>query len=593
MGLVKRAAPSNEEIARSLQELSLFLAMANVPWKPRAYEKAAHTIAGLDRPLSALYASGGIEALDAIPGVGEGIARRIAELLECGRCKELDVLRRSTPVDVTRLTAIEGLGPKRVKQLFDQLQIQTLDQLEQAARAGRIRSLPHFGERLEQQILRGIGFLRETQGRAPLGQILPMALEMAARLRRVPDAVHVELAGSLRRRRETIGDVDLLVASSRSESIAAAFVAMPEVVHVYARGPTKTLVRLRSGLDADLRVVPVDSWGAALCYFTGSKAHSVALRRIARASNYKLNEYGLFRGAERIAGATEQEIYAALALLFIAPELREDTGELEAARAGTLPTLIPDGALRGDLQVHSNWSDGANSMAEMVVAAKSLGLEYIAITDHTRDLTMNRGNDEERLLAQIAAIRALDGRTLGVDVLAGAEVNIRRDGSLDIADGVLAQLDVVGVGIHSDFRLSRSEMTQRLLRAIENPHVHVLFHPTGRLLGRRPPCDVDFDALLEGARRTGTALEIDAHPARLDLKDEHVRSAVKHGVKLVISSDAHAVAELRYANDYGSGVARRGWATAADILNTRPLAQLWAGMKRAHPPTSLPPQSAD
>lgn len=559
--------------------MSLFLEMADVAFKPRAYEKAAHVIEALEKPLRELYAVGGAKALDEIPSVGTGIAKRIVELLETGRCRELEQMRERTPVDVVALANVEGLGPKHIRELYDALHVRTLKELESAAREGRIRTQPHFGEKSEQKLLKGLAFLRESEGRRPIGSVLAMALEIEARLTRLPKVRHAQVAGSLRRRKETIGDLDFLVASSDPEAVASAFATMPEVEHVHARGSTKTLVRLRTGIDADLRVVDERNWGAALCYFTGSKAHNVALRRMAQDRELKLSEYGLFSGERCIAGHTEESIYEALGLPWIPPELREDTGEIEAARKGSLPDLLPYGALKGDLQVQTSWTDGADSMEDMVLAAKALGLSYIAITDHTRDLPMARGNDEERLLQQIAEIRSLEARIHGFRVLAGAEVNIRRDGSLDIADEVLEKLDVVGVGIHSAFLLSREEQTERVIRAIENPHVDILFHPTARSLGQRPPCDLDIESVFEAARRTGTALEIDGHPGRLDLRDEHVRRAVALGIKLVISSDAHSANELRYANEFGVSVARRGWARKADVLNTRPVKALLSALK--------------
>lgn len=562
-----------------MTELSLFLEMLDVPYRPRAYEKAAQAVAGMEPLAAELYATGGVKALDTIPSVGEGIAKRIAELIETGHCRELDELRERMPVDLLGLTAVEGLGPKLVKHLFEGLNIRTLDDLERAAEAKRIRELPHFGARSEQKLLRGVRFQREAHGRVPLGHVLDLALAIERRLAALPGVTHAASAGSVRRRKETIGDLDFVVASEAPAAIAAAFVAMPEVEHVHARGVKKTLVRLRSGLDADLRVVPARSWGAALCYFTGCKAHNVALRLRAQKRGLKLNEYGLFRGARQLAGRTEQQLYAALDLPFIPPELREDAGELEAAEQGALPALIPYGALRGDLQTQTDWTDGADGIEEMALAARTLGLEYIAITDHTRDLAIASGNDDRRLLEQLAAIRALDARMRGIRILAGAEVNIRRDGSLDVSDDTLARLDVVGAGLHSHFHDGRRELTQRLIKAMENPHVDILLHPTARAFGQRPACDVDLDAVFAAAHRTGTALEIDGHPARMDLKDEHVRRALQSGVKLVISSDAHEARGLRYANDLGVAIARRGWATKADVLNTRRAADLLAALK--------------
>ncbi len=574
-----RRAASNEEVGQTLREMALFLEMEDVAFKPRAYEKAAWSVASCDRPVRELWAEGGVKAVQTLPHVGKGIAEKIGELLETGRIPELEALRKQTPVDVLQLTAVEGLGAKLVKALYEALRVRTLDQLEKAARAGKIRSLPHFGEKSEQKILRGIAFLKQSGGRFPIGRVLDLAHDIQARLAKPKHVTHAVVAGSLRRHRETVGDLDFLVVSSDPEAVMKAFVSLPEVAHVHARGPTKSMVRLSIGIDADLRVVPEESYGAALHYFTGSKDHNVALRRIAMEKGLKLNEYGVFRGRKRIAGATEEDVYDALGLAFIPPELREDRGEIEAARAGKLPKLIEPGSLRGDLQIQTDWTDGADSIEAMARAAKQLGLEYIAITDHTRDLPMARGCDEAKLLEQREAIRKVNERMKGFRVLSGAEVNIRADGSLDVEDEALARLDLVGAAVHHHFGQSRTQMTKRLIRAMENPHVDVLFHPTGRALGKREAVKLDIDAVIEAARRTGTALEIDAQPERLDLKDEHVRKAVEAGVALVIDSDAHAAKGLRYPELYGVPLARRGWASAADVLNTRPVSKLLAALK--------------
>jgi DNA polymerase (family 10) len=561
---------SNEAIAQVLREMALFLDMTGVAFKPRAYEKAAYAVEALDRPLAEIDTEGGLKALEALPSVGRGIAERIEELLRTGRCKDHEKLRKATPVDIGALTAIEGLGPRMVKVLYDELGVRTVADLEKAARAGRVRALPHFGEKSEQKILRGIGFLRQGGGRRPLGHVLKLVRGIEARLADLAGVDRVAVAGSIRRWKETVGDADLLVVARRPEKVMDFFVAMPEVAHVYGKGRTKTMVRLDNGMDADLRVVPAESFGAALNYFTGSKDHNVTLRRIAQDKGYKLNEYGVFAGDRRIAGRSEEEVYEILGLDYVPPELRENTGEIEAARAGKLPRLIERGALRGDVQIQTKWTDGSNSIEEMVAAARKAGLEYIAITDHTRGLAM-MGADEKQLLAQIDAVRAVDRKSRGFRVLTGAEVNIGRDGSLDIADEILAQLDVVGVAVHSYFDLPRAEQTKRLVRAMENPHADVLFHPTARVLMRREPIEVDFDAIIAAAKRTGTILEIDAYPDRLDLKDEHVRKAVDAGVGLVIDSDAHNLSHLRFPDEFGIAVARRGWATKADVINTRPV----------------------
>ena len=389
----------------------------------------------------------------------------------------------------------------------------------------------------------------------------------------------VAVAGSVRRRKETIGDADLLVVARKGDAVVQAFVTLPQVERVLGQGRTKSSVKLAGGLQVDLRVVPAESFGAALCYFTGSKSHNVALRQLAIKQRLKLNEYGLFRGARRLAGRTEEEIYARLGLAYVPPELREDQGEIEAARSGALPQLIEPGALRGDLQTQTDWTDGADSMEAMAREAKRLGLEYIAITDHTQGLTMTGGSDETKLRKQMAEIDGLNARLGGIRVLRGAEVNIDKDGMLDIDDETLAALDVVGIAVHSHFDLPRAEMTRRIVRAMRNPNADILFHPTGRKIQKREAYDVDMDAIIATARETGTVLELDAYPDRLDLKDEHVRKAVQAGVPIVIDSDAHSVKHLAFPRQYGVDQARRGWATAADVLNTRPGDAFLAALK--------------
>jgi len=568
---------TNAEIARIMREIAVFLDMEGIAFKPRAYEKVAYAIEAVDEPIADIFRRGGIKAVEEIPGVGKSIAEKIVTLLETGRLPYYDELHAKTPVDVSALTAIEGLGPKNIKTLYHELGVRTVADLETAARAGKIRDLPHFGEKSEQKILKGIEFLKKSTGRTPLGHVLPVMLEIVERLTKVRGVKQVALAGSIRRRKETIGDGDVLVIAAKPETVMDFFVAMPEVVHVHGKGHTKSSIKLDSGLDVDLRIVPAESFGAALNYFTGSKDHNVALRRIAIDKKLKLNEYGVFRGDKAIAGKTEEEVYAALGLPYIPPELRENTGEIEAALAGELPDLIGYDDLRGDLQTQTTWTDGANSIEEMVAEAKRLGREYIAITDHTKGLAM-MGADEKQLRRQMKAIDKLNKQLNGFTVLKGAEVNINKDGTLDIEDETLAQLDVVGVAVHSHFTLSRPEQTRRLVRAMENPHADVLFHPTARVIQRREPIDVDIDAVIAAAKRTGTILEIDAYPERLDLKDEHVRKAVDAGVKLCIDTDAHNVSHLDFLH-YGIATARRGWAETSDVINAKPLKGFLASLK--------------
>jgi DNA polymerase (family 10) len=574
---------TNTEIARIMREISLFLDMEDDRFRPRAYEKIAHAIETLDEPLSAVYQQGGIKALAKIPGVGKGSAEKIATLLDTGRLPYYDELRGKTPVDIATLTAIEGLGPKMIKALYDQLGVKTVDDLEIAAQAGKVRHLPHFGEKSEQKILKGIAFLKQSGGRVPLGEALPLMNALAERLRAVPGVERLEVAGSIRRRKETIGDGDLLVVSSEPQRVMDALAGLREVADVLAHGPTKTSVKLRSGMDVDMRVVPAESFGAALVYFTGSKAHNIVLRKMAIAKGLKLSEYGVFHGEESLAGRIEEDVYAALGLPYIPPELREDTGEIDAALAGTLPEVIDYQDLRGDLQTQTNWTDGAHSIEEMALEAKRVGLEYIAITDHTKSLAMMGGSDEKKLREQMAAIDDLNTKGLGITILKGAEVNINKDGTLDIDDETLAMLDVVGVAVHTHFNLSRAEQTRRVIRAMENPNADILFHPTGRLVGKRSPYDIDIDEVIGTAKRTGTVLEIDAFPERMDLKDDHARKAVEAGVKLVIDSDAHHTSHFGVLH-YGIAVARRGWVKKSDVINTRPLREFLGALKGAKSP---------
>lgn len=585
------ASPTNAEIALALYEIARFLEAEEVPFKPAAYEKAADAVASWERPLAQIHAEGGVKGLRTVPGVGEGIAKKIAEFLKTRRIAALDDLRRKCPIDILALTRIEGVGAKSARALYRKLGVTDIGTLEAACREGRVRALAHFGEKSEQKILKGLSLLKQSGERRPIGSVLFLARRIRDRLRAHPAVRRAEIAGSLRRFKETIGDFDFLVLSEKPETVAGFFAAMPEVVHVHAKGESKVLVRLANGLDADLRIVPEASFGAALAYFTGSREHGVALRTLAIEKGLKLNEYGVFRGEKRLAGRTEEEVYAALGLPFIPPEIRENTGEIEAARAGKLPALLPAGAVRGDLQVQTDWTDGDASIEEMARAARRAGLSYIAVTDHTRDLAMTGGQDEKKLLEQLAAIRRIDAGMSGFRVFAGAEVNIRKDGTLDIDDETLARLDVVGAAIHSHFRLPRAEMTARAVRAIENPNVDVFFHPLARHLGKREPVDLDMDAVIEAARRTGTVLEIDAQPSRLDLPAEQIRKAVAAGVPLVVDSDAHHTRDFSHIETFGVPLARRGWAGAADVLNTLP-AEAFLGRLKGRAPRRKAPKKA-
>lgn len=570
---------SNADVAEALREMALFLEMEGAPFKPQAYEKAAYAVSALDQPLAEIYAGGGAKALDNLPGIGKGIAERIAEMLETGKIRDLEELRAKTPVDILQMTAIEGVGPKKARALWEALGVRSVADLKRAAELGRVRELPHFGPRSEQKLLEAVTFFEEAAGRRPLGEVLEIARRIETALKTVPGVEQVAVAGSIRRHRETIGDVDLLVATRDPAPVTRAFETLPEVRVVFAHGPTRTLVRLTNGMDADLRVLAPESFGAALLYFTGSKAHNVALRRIAIKHGLKLNEYGLFRGEQAIAARTEAEVYEALGLPWIPPEMRENTGEIELALQGRLPAVVEAGDIRGDLHVHTTWSDGSASIEAMARAAARLGREYVVITDHTRDLAMTGGLDEEKLRAQAKEIKRVDRELRGIRVLAGAEVNIRPGGGLDVGDEALAALDVVGAAVHSHFTQSRDEMTRRVLGAVEHPLVDVLCHPLARLLARRRALDFDVEAVLRACLRTGTILEIDSQPSRLDLPDSLVRRAVEAGVLIAVDSDAHTVDGLRFIEAFGVGVARRGWAERRHVVNTRPAAELLGLLK--------------
>lgn len=582
----------NHEVAKILSEIGEYLDMQGVAFKPRAYEKVAGVIDGLEEDVEQIYKRGGLKSLEKIPGVGVSIAEKIEEYLKTGGIRYYEELKKKTPVDLSTLTQVEGLGPKKIKKLYEKLEIKNLGDLEDAAKTHKIRDLESFGLKSEENILKGIEFLRKSSGRFILGFVMPVVEEIEERLRYLKEVKKVVVAGSIRRKKETVGDVDILVISAKPKSVMDYFTSMPEVININARGDTKSTIKIsfeggfssgeKNGLNVDLRVVPEESFGAALNYFTGSKDHNVALRRLAIEKGYKLNEYGLFRDQKQIAGKTEEEIYKTLGMDYIEPELREVTGEIEAAKRRALPKLIGYSDLKGDLQVQSSWTDGANSIMELAEAAEAFGLNYIAITDHTKRLAMTGGLDEKKIKRQMAEIDRINSKLKTLNskfrILKGTECDILKDGSLDLSDGVLAKLDIVGVAVHSHFNLSKKVQTERLIRAMRNPHVDILFHPTGRVINKRRAYEVDMDEIIRVAASTGTILEIDALPDRLDLKDEYVRKCITKGVKLAIDSDAHSITHFAYL-EYGIAQARRGWATKEDVINTWPLEKMKSFLK--------------
>jgi DNA polymerase (family 10) len=573
------ADASNNTIAQVLREIGEYLEMQKVPFKPRAYEKVALVLDGLEAEVASVYKEGGIKALEEIPGVGSSIAAKIEEFIKTGKIKEHEELKKKTPVRLDELARVEGLGPKSIQTLYQKLGVKNLDDLKKAAEGGKIAELSGFGKKSEEKILKGIGFAKQSGVRFVLGLIMPQVRMVAARLKEIRGVETVTVAGSARRKKDTVGDIDILVVASRPSEVMNAFVGMPEVMNVMANGETKSSVKIKPGINIDLRVVPKESYGAALNYFTGSKDHNVALRSLAIKNGWKLNEYGLFKGEKRIAGATEEELYKRFGMDYIEPELRENTGEIASAAQHTLPNLIGYDDLQGDLQVQSSWTDGADSIEAMANAAILRGLKYIAITDHTKRLAMTHGLDEKRILQQMAEIDRLNKKFAGkIRILKGTECDILKDGSLDLPDEILAKLDVVGVSVHSYFTIPRAEQTARVMRAIENPNVDIFFHPTCRIINRRPAIDIDMDAIIALAKKTNIVLEIDAFPDRSDLSDEYIRKCVQAGVRMSIDSDAHATAHFPYL-EYGIAQARRGWAQRKDIINAWPVEKMLGFLK--------------
>ncbi len=562
----------NADIAAVFTEIAdlLEIGQAN-PFRIRAYRNAARIVGELGREVRSMIERG--EDLTALPGIGEDLAAKMREIVDTGSCRALEKLRRELPPAITELLHVPGLGPKRVRTLWHELDIQTPEQLARAARDGRIRTLPGFGEKTEANILQAVEAHLGKTRRIKLATAAQYADTLVAWLRGARGVGRVEVAGSFRRCRETVGDLDILVVAGPDSDVMARFVRYDEVADILAQGTTRASVVLKSGLQVDLRVVEAAACGAALCYFTGSKAHNIALRRIAQEAGLKLNEYGVFRGGERIAGASEEEVYRALGLPWIPPELREDAGEIAAARAGRLPRLVELADLRGDLHAHTKATDGHDGLQAMALAARSFGLSYLAITEHSRRLAMAHGLDPRRLAEQCDEIDRLNERLAGIRLLKGIEVDILEDGSLDLPDGALARLDLVVGAVHSRFDLPRAKQTERILRAMDNRHFTLLAHPTGRVIESRPPYDVDMLRILRHAKQRGCFVELNAHPERLDLLDTHCRMAREEGVLVAISSDAHGrddFANLRF----GIGQARRGWLEAGDVLNTRPLPEL-------------------
>ncbi|MEA2521032.1 MAG: polymerase [Actinomycetota bacterium] len=562
---------ANEAVEQALLEFADLLSLLSEdPFKPRAYEKAARAVGGYPDDLAGKQ----IKEILKVPGVGKSIGEKVYEFLTTGAITDLEELRAQIPAGVRDLMTVPGLGPKKAFALYDELGIGSVDDLAAAIEDGRIAGLKGFGPKTQENIVRGITQMATAGGRVTLSVAMDAARMAIERLQDLPGVQKVAYAGSLRRMCETIGDVDLLVASTEASPIMDAFVSDPAVARVLARGDAKSSVLVERGLQVDLRVVPTDVWGAAMIYFTGSKPHNVRIREMAVRGGLKLNEYGLFdaKTGELLAAKTEADVYERLGLPFIEPTLREDRGEVEAGLAGELPVVITERQIRGDLHTHTNLTDGVASLEEMVAAAAARGYDYYAVTDHAPDLAMQRMTTE-KILDQRERLRLFQERYPDLTLLHGTELNIGPGGELDWPDEFLADFDLTVASVHSHFTQTREEMTARVLRAIENPHVDIIGHLTTRKVGGRPPVDLDLEAIFEAAGRTGTALEVNAHPDRLDLKDEHILWAKRHAVRFAVNTDAHATTHLALMQ-FGVGTAQRGWLTKADVINAWPLSKL-------------------
>lgn len=562
----------NADIAAAFEEIADLLDMERAnPFRIRAYRRAARVLARWPEQMADRMAAG--RSFDELPGVGADLAGKIGEMLASGHCSTLEQLRARFPRGITALLGIPGIGPRRAQALHQALGVHSPRQVLEAARAGRIREIPGFGPAIERRIAVAAAGHAEGAHRWPLAQATPHVEALLACLRDVAGVDTVIACGSYRRRRETVGDLDLLVAATDGRAVVKRFVGFEATGKVLEQGSTRARIVLTAGLQVDLRVMPPASLGAALVYFTGSMPHNIALRRIAKTRGLRINEYGVFRGRRRLAGDTEASVYAAIDLPWIPPELREDRGEIEAAQARRLPRLVEHADLRGDLHAHTDASDGSDSLEAMARAARAAGLEYLAITDHTHGLAIAHGLDAKRLHAQADAIDRLNRRLRGITLLKGAEVEILEDGRLDLPDELLARLDLVVGAVHRALDLPRNRQTDRILRAMDHPRFGMLAHPNGRLLGRRAPCDIDIGRIIHRARERGCVLELNAQPDRLDLFDSQCRQAKEAGVAIAVTSDAHAVADFGHL-PLGIDQARRGWLEAGDVVNTLPLPAL-------------------
>jgi DNA polymerase (family X) len=568
----------NQEIAKIFNDIADLLEIKGEnPFRIRAYRRGALNIESYAKDVADTPAKDLME----IPGIGQDLAGKIEEYVRTEKVQTYEDLKKEVPEGLGILLSVPGLGPKTAKLLSEQLKVKDLADLERLANEHKLSGLPGIKEKTEENILKGVAMLKRRTERQPLGKVLPIATDILEQLKRKGPVGKISIAGSIRRWKDTIKDIDILATSDDPKMVMQAFVHLPQVKDVLMQGPTKSSLIIREGLQVDLRVVEEESFGAALAYFTGSKSHNIRLREMAVKGGLRINEYGIFRvrDEKKLGGKEEEDVYRILGLPFIPPELREDTGEIEAALGGRLPKLVRLGDIKGDLHVHTKRSDGSHDFDELIEAARTHGYEYIAITDHSKGLGVAHGLTEERLMEEKKEIDALNKKLKGFKLLAGVEVDIRGDGTMDFPDEVLQQMDIVVASVHSGFRQQRAQITQRLLSAMKNPYVSVIAHPTGRLIGERDPYDVDMDEVLRAAKETGTAMEINAYPLRLDLTDVYVKAAKEMGVPIAISTDAHITSQFHYMV-YGVSIARRGWLEKADVLNTMGYGALMKALKK-------------
>lgn len=567
----------NQEIADIFNEIADLLEIKGEnPFRIRAYRRAGQNLEGLTKDVAALSR----EELLEIPGIGHDLAEKIEEYIKTEKVKSLEDIKKKVPEGLAALLSVPGLGPKTAKLLYEKLKIKNVDELEKLAREHKLSGLPGIKEKTEENILRGIEMLKRGKERQPLGRVLPVAYEIIEHLGKATHVEKINIAGSLRRMKDTVKDIDILATSKNPHAVMKAFVHLPQVKEILMEGPTKSSIVMREGLQVDLRVVEDESYGAALAYFTGSKEHNIRLREMAVKKGLKINEYGIFREKDnkKLGGKDEEDIYRILGLQYVFPELREDRGEIEVALKNLLPKLIELKDIKGDLHVHTRQSDGSHTLEELIDAARERGYEYIAITDHSKGLGIARGLSEERLLEEKREVDALNKKLRGFKLLMGIEVDIKSDGRMDFDDDILSKMDIVVASIHSGFRQPEEQLTRRIVSAMKNPYVSIIAHPTGRLIGERDAYEIDMEQVLNMASETGTALEINAYPLRLDLSDVYVKQAKELGVKFAISTDTHVITQFDFMH-YGVSIARRGWLEKKDVLNALKYEQLMKALK--------------